>query len=337
MAAMGVERVLFRAAAGPRRGFGHLMRCRVIARVLGCGRDLSLRGSAGTARAARSLGWRVLDDRGTPEQVLRRFAPTLFVIDDPSTRSAIGWVRAAQRLGIPVASAHDLGYGRAGADLTIDGSLQLPRGRKAADLQGPKYSVLTPEIAELRERGLARRSNHVLIALGGGSHVRGIGPALAARIRRDNPNTRIDLAAGLLPHSSARPLPDGCRWLRITNGLGPALATATAAVLAGGVTLYEACALGTPVVTLSVVPAQRVTTRAFAAAGATIDASDANRLRALEKAAAGISQLLASPEQAARQAERARALIDGRGAWRVREHLLRLAANGRGVERRHVA
>src|SRR5262245_31960422 len=128
MAAMGAQRVLFRAAAGPRRGFGHLMRCGVIARVLGCGRDLSLRGSASSARAARSLGWRLLGERGTAEKILRRFAPTLLVIDDPSTRAAISWVRAARRLGIPVASAHDLGYGHAGADLTIDGSLQLPRG-----------------------------------------------------------------------------------------------------------------------------------------------------------------------------------------------------------------
>jgi spore coat polysaccharide biosynthesis predicted glycosyltransferase SpsG len=147
----------------------------------------------------------------------------------------------------------------------------------------------------------------------------------------------VDLAAGLLPQTSERQLPDGCRWIRMTNGLAPALATASAAVLAGGITLYEACVLGTPVVTLAVVPAQRVTTSAFAAAGATIDASGPVPGRALDRAAASVTRLLASPRDAARLSERARALVDGRGALRVREHLLALAERGRNTERRHVA
>src|SRR5262245_20686236 len=129
MATRDVTRVLFRTAAGPRRGFGHLMRCGVLARVLGAEGDLSLRGSEIAARAARALGWRVLPRAGAPIDVLKRTAPSLLIVDDPSARAAISWVRAAQRLRIPVASAHDLGYGRAGADLTIDGSLRLPGGR----------------------------------------------------------------------------------------------------------------------------------------------------------------------------------------------------------------
>jgi spore coat polysaccharide biosynthesis predicted glycosyltransferase SpsG len=336
MTTAGAERVLFRAAAGPRRGFGHLMRCGVLARMLGTRRELSLRGSAATARAARALGWRVLAQRGSALDTLQRFAPTLLVIDDPSSRAARVWVRAAQQLGIPVASAHDLGYGRAGADLTIDGSLRLPRGRRPADLQGPAFAMLNPELETLRHHNPARRTNHVLIALGGGSHVRTIGPALAARVRQVAPGVRVEIAAGLLPHRAAGELPEGCRWLR-TSSLATVLATTSAAVLAGGVTLYEACALGTPVVTLAVVPAQRVTTSAFAEAGATIEASHSTRRRAIDRAAAGVSYLLAHPREAARQSARARALVDGRGAWRVREYLLALAARGRSVEERHVA
>jgi hypothetical protein len=337
MPGLSTPRVLFRAAAGPRRGFGHLVRCGVLARVLGCGRDLSLRGSGVTKRAARALGWRLLPQGGTPADVLRRFAPALLIVDDPSTRAAISWVRAAQRLGIPVASAHDLGYGRAGADLTIDGSLRLPPGRRPADLQGPMYAMLDPNLARLRDRGLSRRTNRVLVALGGGAHVRALGPALAARIRRAVPGVRVDVAAGLLPGRAAGRLPDGCRWLSMPSGLAPALATATAAVLAGGITLYEACALGTPVVTLAVVPAQRVTTRAFADAGATIDASGTVRHMALDRAASGVSYLLTHPREAARQADRARRLVDGRGAFRVREHVLALAEARQFAERRHVA
>ena len=89
--------------------------------------------------------------------------------------------------------------------------------------------------------------------------------------------------------------------------------------------------------TLAVVPAQRVTTRAFSAAGATIDASGPVLRLALDRAAAAVSHLLAHPDAARRQADRARQLVDGRGAWRVREHLLALVDRHRAAERRHVA
>ena len=46
-----------------------------------------------------------------------------------------------------------------------------------------------------------------------------------------------------------------------------ALAQATVAVVAGGTTLYEACALGTPVVAVPVVPGQTTTVRRFVRAG----------------------------------------------------------------------
>jgi spore coat polysaccharide biosynthesis predicted glycosyltransferase SpsG len=329
-------RVLFRAAAGPRVGFGHLVRCGVLARALGGACAVSLRGSAAAAHAARRRGWQMLAPSARSTRALVTFAPTLLVIDDPSARHAAVWVRAARRHGIPVATIHDLGLGRAGADVTIDGSLQLPRGIVPADLQGPEFAILDPDLAGWRERRPRREPNRVLIALGGGAHVRTLGPLLAARIRRAAPDARVDLAGGLLAPRGGSPLPPGCRWLATPEGLAPALATAAAAVVAGGVTLYEACALGTPVVTLAVVPAQRRTTHAFAAAGAAIDASGPVRGPALDRAAAGVSYLLSHPRAAARLSRRARHLVDAGGTRRVTRHLLALASRDR-AEERHVA
>ncbi len=48
--------VLFRAAAGPRLGFGHLVRCRSLARALGVSPLVSLRGTSRTREAAIRLG-----------------------------------------------------------------------------------------------------------------------------------------------------------------------------------------------------------------------------------------------------------------------------------------
>ena len=73
--------VVFRIAAGPRLGFGHLVRCRAIARALGVEPRVSIRGTAATRRAAATLGLRVL---AGGLRVLDRERPQVLVVDDPS-------------------------------------------------------------------------------------------------------------------------------------------------------------------------------------------------------------------------------------------------------------
>jgi spore coat polysaccharide biosynthesis predicted glycosyltransferase SpsG len=93
------------------------------------------------------------------------------------------------------------------------------------------------------------------------------------------------------------------------------LASASAAVLAGGVTVYEAAALGVPVVAIPVVPAQAPTVRALSRAGVTVEATSA------AAAAGAVARLMASPRLRRSMGERGAALVDGRGAGRVARHL----------------
>jgi len=334
MSRRGDVRVLFRAAAGPRVGLGHLVRSGVLARALPGEAALSLRAASATLAAVRVRGLRVLEDRSLA--ALETFGPDLVVVDDPSPREARSWVRAARRFGVPVATVHDLGLGCHEGAFAVDGSIWRPAGTPAADLEGPAFAILDPSFSAWRERRLARQPADVVVALGGGAHVQTLGPMLAARIRRIAPDAHVSLAPGLLAHRT-RPLPPGCRWLLTPDNLAPALATAAAAVVAGGVTLYEACALGTPIVTLAAAPAQRPTTRAFARAGAVLDASLADRDAALDRAATLVTRLLARPREAARLGRRARRLVDGGGARRVARCLLGLVVAARGAEDRHVA
>jgi spore coat polysaccharide biosynthesis predicted glycosyltransferase SpsG len=123
--------------------------------------------------------------------------------------------------------------------------------------------------------------------------------------------------------------------------LPESLATASAAVVGGGLTLYEACALGTPAVVLPVTSAQSFTTRAFSATGAVYGVRARTRRQAAKRAARLAADLLADPILAARVGRRARRLVDARGARRVAAHLAALAMSdvdvrGRG-EGRHVA
>ena len=328
-------RVLFRAAAGPRAGYGHLVRCGVLAQAMGVVPEVALRGTPSAVAVARRLGCRVT---GAAEAG-RRLAtapPDLVVIDDPSAIEAGRWVRRARRHAVSVASIHDLGLARVPSDLQIDGSLAMVNGARPADLQGPEFAILDPAIPEVRARRTPRVPAKVLITLGGGAHVRALGARLATRIAAAVPAAAIDIAAGFT--SSRRPaLPPRCRWIVAPAGLTDALAKASVAVVAGGVTLYEACALGTPTVTFPVTRAQRPATSAAATAGATIDAAAPTISRAMDRAANGVAALLAEPARAAAMGARGMALVDGRGAARVASRLRALALTGERKDRRHVA
>jgi UDP-N-acetylglucosamine:LPS N-acetylglucosamine transferase len=148
------------------------------------------------------------------------------------------------------------------------------------------------------------------------------------------PDLRVDLAPGFgggpLPA-----LPSGCRWLA-PDALRPALAGAGLAVVSAGVTLLEACALGTPLVVIGLTRAQRLTAASIAGRGAAIDASRASVRQALGRAASAAAALAVMPRVAARIAAEARRLVDGQGARRVAVRLHTLADRaGKGT--RHAA
>jgi len=296
-------KVLFRVAAGPRQGYGHLVRATALARALGTRPIVALRGGDGAARVARRLGCRVVTGELS---MLRRIRPQVLVIDDPSGAHATAWCRAAQRVGIPVASVHDLGIGRCGADLTIDGSITYGDYHGRDQLLGPRYSILTAGVAP----DPARRRSGVLIALGGGAH-----------------QTAVQQLSREIARTTGAPIRIATGFTRVgPAGLARELSRCAVALVAGGVTLYEACALGTPTVALAVVRAQRPTIAGFAGLGAVVDAGLLNGTPSIRRAARAVGRLLDAAEVRRTLGARARSRVDGRGALRVAAAIRGIAA-----------
>ena len=113
--------------------------------------------------------------------------------------------------------------------------------------------------------------------------------------------------------AAARPAARTRAGSRLARASTQALVDCDVAVVAGGVTLYEACALGTPAVGLAVVPEQRRAIPAFARRGAVIDAGSRQTRRSNVRRAAwrGCSETNGA---GGITASRARQLVDGRGA-----------------------
>jgi hypothetical protein len=160
----------------------------------------------------------------------------------------------------------------------------------------------------------------VLIALGGGAHVRRYGVAIARGIADALPGSRILVAPGF--HAGRMPeLPEGAEWLSDPSELPAQLALASVVVTGGGVTLAEGCAVGAPMVGLAVARSQRPTIEAFAAAGAVFDAGQAGTRGSVQRVVAGVLSLTTSHTLARRLSNQANTLVDGRGAFRVAAYL----------------
>jgi spore coat polysaccharide biosynthesis predicted glycosyltransferase SpsG len=329
MASRTSLRVLFAAAAGPRIGFGHLVRCRSLARALGVVPLVAVRGTTATRRRAASLGWRVTTIQSDGD--LQRLEPQLLVVDDPSAAAVAAWVGRARRAGVPAATVHDLGIAAVESDLLIDGSVRPSRANgRCGSLRGPAYAVLDPRVGLARERGVRPVPRRVLIALGGGGRSRAAA-RLAGAIASRSTNVEIRIAGGFTarPHEARLP---NATWIDVPDGLAEELASASVAIVAGGLTLYEACALGVPAVAVALNRLQHMTIRAVARHGA---ASDAGAVRsATARAALEVDRLLRDAASRRRMGMAGQALVDGRGAARVAARLRQLPAVMAGRVRR---
>lgn len=326
--------VLWRVAAGPRIGFGHLVRSVSLARALGVPVVVSLRAHPAAHTTARRLGARIASP--CLVEAIAAASPDLVVLDDPNPRAGAAALAAARRAGVPVVSIHDLGLAWLASDLLVDGSVVRRRrtSRARQTLVGARFAVLN--LSDARDAGRTRSvaPPTVLVSLGGGARVR-LARAIAARIVAGHPGVRVRIAGGF----SARGRSAGPRvtWLPSLRSLEGELAACDVAVVAGGVSAYEACALGTAAVAVSVVPAQRETVAGLARTGAVVDAGHAGS-RPVPRIAAEVADLalalLADARARTALARAACRLVDGRGAARVAE-AIRMLANRRGADIGH--
>jgi spore coat polysaccharide biosynthesis predicted glycosyltransferase SpsG len=324
-------RVLFRAPVGPRRGFGHLVRCRSLARALGVRPLISLRGGPRARAAARALGFEVVP--GSAAAAIARVAPQVVVVDDLIPSHGRRWIAVARRAGCRVVTVHDLGLGARDGDLIVDGSVvRAATSRTGRALRGPQFAILDPAYASVLRAPRTSVVPRVLIALGGGPRA-AMAYAIASAVRHQMPWARIRIAGGF---AQASPADRGhIEWTGPLDGLASELSACDVAVVGGGVSLYEACARGVAAVAVPVVAAQRPTVRGFVAL-------QAARGRWGDVDTDGVARevvyLLRRPDVRSLMASRARRLVDGRGALRVAEAIRELVnKQGQAARRRTAA
>jgi spore coat polysaccharide biosynthesis predicted glycosyltransferase SpsG len=324
--------------AGPAFGLGHVSRGLALAEALG-ERGRSCRfalpddpTALGWLRAARARQPLVLADREPPlPAVLAAAAHADAVVVDVRRALARPEVRALAG-GRPVLVVDNTGPGIADADLVL---APFGQARDRRWLAGAAFVPLRRAFRLAADlRGLPHAPPLVLVTMGAsdpgglavpvleGLHLaRESGARFTGRVVA-NPLAPVwERLPGLLRRLD---FPPACA---IHPGAMPShLAEADVAVVAMGVTVYEAMACGVPAVVLARTSADVAHARALARRGAV--ASLGLHWRE-DDVARTVAALVADPARRAAMARAGRALVDGRGAERVADRLLALLEEGR--------
>ncbi|OWW21314.1 UDP-2,4-diacetamido-2,4,6-trideoxy-beta-L-altropyranose hydrolase [Noviherbaspirillum denitrificans] len=343
-----MTRVAIRADAAVSIGTGHVMRCLAIANALReagmvvefVSRELPgnlcdlvhaegfavhrLPAGSGTppgwqedaeqmlaALSARRVDWLIVDHYGLDarwETKCRAACDRLFVIDDLADRKHDADVLLDQNYGSDIAHRYE-GL--------------IPSSCKT--LLGPRFALLRPEFGRLA--GCARerdgRIERIFVFFGGSDPGNETGKALEG-LRALPMQVRLDVVVGSSnPHREqvkemCAAIP-GATYHCQTPSIAELMDAADLAIGAGGTATWERCCLGLPTLQVVLAENQLELTRAVAAYGAAVDLGWGNSLGA-EDYRRAVESL--DPAAMASMAQRARSLVDGKGALRVVQALM---------------
>jgi spore coat polysaccharide biosynthesis predicted glycosyltransferase SpsG len=339
-------KLFYRADSSAEIGTGHLLRGIRIAN------ELRRRGDHQLVFCVRAHPWAVQRAQAagleavelplglTPEQELGRCvhasqergcdSAVVDLLDTPAEADLCGVLRSA---GLRVFTFDDTGPGRFSADCVINFLVRDPdpaalAGRGVELHEGPQYATLAPEYAGRSEivKAIRPLASSLLVTMGGGDAA---GLAVKAlRALRPDPLLTIAVVVGAaFPHMDALQAAAALspHQVRVEDALPSLLSKWEAsdmAIVAGGLTMHEALAMGVPSIAVCQdVWHQPFLASLFAREGVMVDLGLGREVSegAIGAAVADLAADSVRREQMSRSGQR---LCDGRGTQRVVDLLL---------------
>ena len=344
---------LIRCDAAPSIGFGHVIRCLALADELRDRHSMKvefamINGKLGIEQVV-SKGYIVhrpdksnlsQDDEGDWLQATVIKTQPRIVVLDVRTAFEPQVVQAIRAKGVYTATIDDPSERR----LEVDAAFYppVPQVGKLAWSAfdghlhvGWEWVPLKPEFASARGRRLARVKDQsgpprILVTMGGSDPGGLTLLALEALDQLDEDfNVDVILGGGFMHENALQTwMKDAERDYRISRNvpdLSDLMVKADLAVISFGVTAYEIATVGVPSIHLCLTEDHAESSISFGEAGMAITLGHYISISA-ERIAYSIRALLASPAQSARMSEQARDRMDGLGAARVADEVIRHAS-----------
>jgi UDP-2,4-diacetamido-2,4,6-trideoxy-beta-L-altropyranose hydrolase len=338
--------LILRCDASVSIGTGHVMRCLALAQAWqdAGGQAVFVMASTAAAVAERLRDEQVrmvsIDgvvggeaDLGQTIAVARNENAAWVVTDGYQFGSP--YQRALSNAGIRVLSLDDNGCLGASADFILNQNIHArqdlypDRAPHTKLLLGTEYALLRREFVVRREyrREIPPTVRNLLVAMGGSDPDNVTSRVLDAVDQVNVAGLRVVVVAGgSNPHAASLATRvaascHGCRLVANANNMADLISQADMAVSAAGTVCWEFCLLGLPAVLLPIAENQVAVAHALHAAGAAVTA-DISAAASSEATAQLITRLANSPVERASLSQKARTLVDGRGADRVLSSLM---------------
>lgn len=338
-------RVLCRVDAGPKRGLGHLQRCLALADAL-------------KARALQAVfvGPRLGDVRDIIEERGHGFGPVDLAESEAGTgRDASAVIRAAReyQCRMVVVDSYDIdnGYLQAlrtaglfvvvlddfalhpfAAHIVVNGGAAaraLSYSSSSGDtrfLLGPQYALLSSVFEKTDKRIISPSVHRILLSVGGSDPHRALPRMLQILDAVQMPfviavvvGPFVDGLGGLAGEQYRHEVD----FVRAPQDLQDLMLNADLAISAGGQTLYELAATGTPTVAVEVFDNQAVNIRHLAAKGVVREGGCITDGDFDQRLPATVTEVIGDKAARAQLSSAGQLLIDGCGAGRVADEIIR--------------
>ena len=343
--------ILFRADGNPDIGTGHIMRCLSLADAL------QEQGGEITFITAESYFQRLIQTRGYPCTVLgtaydrmeeelsiflpiiERERPELVILDSYFVTPQ--YMEAVKRT-VPLLYTDDLNLFDYPVDIVVNYNIygpDVPYPQNKMYLLGPQYAPLRKEFQGVSQRNTKDRVENVLVSTGGTDQYH-VALHCAEYLREHLPreNMIFHLVLGAMNQDAAEleriaeELPFIRLHRQITN-MCSLMLQCDAAISAAGTTLYELCACGLPTVTYILADNQIQGAQMFQKAGLMPCAGDIREDACfLERLFELLNSLADDFAQRQRIAEQMQGAVDGRGAARLAEAILKQSGNTENID-----
>ena len=212
-------------------------------------------------------------------------------------------------------------------DLDDDGHPYRKRGATAQLLLGPSYILLRREFRqEIEKETIPKIGNRILVTLGG-SDPENLSPEIASALA-GCPDLEITVVAGAGFDAVDKLFALQSANLRVVfnpQNMAQFMKNADIAIVVAGGTLWELLSMGCSVLSYSRNLAQARVIQALSRRGVLVDMGQTNNFDS-SRLVKAVTELVASDSARERMATMGRALVDGSGAARVVEAVLRVGS-----------
>jgi len=328
-------KVLIRPDAGLEMGLGHLQRCLNLAYALKqCGFSVEFISYSFEEVEAivEAEGYRfehLVDGypAGIPTELLDRFK--VLLID--SYNVSMNELRNLKRGLFYLAIIDDLCMEYPFADLVINANPYAlennPKNTETIYLFGPQYALLRPEFSNIQQKKIRTDINDLLITLGGSDPWNLTPVIVESVIKTLGDRLKIHVIIGPF-FNNKRDIIAQCRSLgrNVLVYLNPPnierlMFKADLAISAGGQTLFELAAVGTPTIVIQLADNQKQNIQILKNKGAVMFAGEVHDFNLERSIAEKLIVLLEKPGLREKIAFNARKLFDGKGIYRVAEKI----------------